>query len=94
MHDIRNIPTFPHSVPKKVEDEVEQKVVLIPDAEHPMFKENSFGATSMNGELLSLQCPNGIAVVEQVDAFQFIITFRFPILNVPDSYCDSALVLK
>ena len=49
MHDIRKIPTFPHSVTKKVEEKVEEKIVLIHDVEHPLFEENNFGAISMNG---------------------------------------------
>ena len=57
MHDIRDMLTFPHSIPNKVEE----KVVLIPDAGHPIFKENKFGAASMNRKFLSLQRPNGIA---------------------------------
>ena len=34
LHDIRNMPTFPHSIPKKIEE----KAVLMPHVEHPMFK--------------------------------------------------------
>ena len=41
------MPTLPHSVPKKVEE----KVMLMLDAEDPMLKENNFGDAGMNGEL-------------------------------------------
>ena len=90
MQNIHEMPTFPHSVSKKVEEKVEEKIVPIPDAEHPLFQENNFGATSVNGELLPSQCPIGTAADEQVDKFQSIRTFRFPIFNVSSSSCDSA----
>ena len=84
------MPTFPYSVPKKIEEKFEEKVVLVPDTEHPLFKENNFGPASMNGELLSSQGLIGIAADVRVDIFQSIITFKFSTLNVPGYYPESA----
>ena len=90
MRDIREMPTFHHFVTKMVEEKVKEKIVLIPDAEHPLFEENNFGAASMNGELLSSQCLIGTTADEQVDTFQSISKFRFLLFNILSSSCDSA----
>lgn len=73
LYDIREMPTFPYSIPKKIKEKFEEKVVLVPDVEHPLLKENNFGATSMNGELLSSECPIGIAAD---DCNDFILHLR------------------
>ena len=67
MHNLQEMPTFPHSVTKKVEEKVEEKIMMVHNAEDPLFEEDNFGTAGMNGESLPFLCPFGTATEQQVD---------------------------
>ena len=84
------MPTFLHSVTKKVEAKVEEKIMVVHNAEDPLFEERNFGTAGMNGESLTSLCPFITAAEQQVEISQFISDFRYPLLFVPSSTYDPA----
>ena len=77
MHNIHEMPNFPHSVMMKSE-KVEENIMMVHNAGDPLFEESNFGTTGMNGESLPSLCPFGTAAEQQVEISQSISEFRYP----------------